>query len=122
MLAQILEAGFDPGGERRIAGQRNPDAQSGAEHGRLEDAPIMFDHAVEPDLDRVLRELGDIEAEIELDGDGFHDRHDQIVLRFEMIRSEEHTSELQSLMRTSYAVFCLNKKKRYNATINSSIS
>src|SRR3546814_2434400 len=26
-------------------------------------------------------------------------------------RSEEHTSELQSLMRTSYAVFCLNKKK-----------
>src|SRR3546814_4915246 len=25
------------------------------------------------------------------------------------IRSEEHTSELQSLMRTSYAVFCLNK-------------
>src|SRR3546814_2210813 len=26
-------------------------------------------------------------------------------------RSEEHTSELQSLMRTSYAVFCLTKKK-----------
>src|SRR3546814_5593237 len=26
------------------------------------------------------------------------------------LRSEEHTSELQSLMRTSYAVFCLNKK------------
>src|SRR3546814_3662331 len=26
-----------------------------------------------------------------------------------LIRSEEHTSELQSLMRTSYAVFCLNK-------------
>src|SRR3546814_9272026 len=27
------------------------------------------------------------------------------------VRSEEHTSELQSLMRISYAVFCLNKKK-----------
>src|SRR3546814_4525270 len=27
-------------------------------------------------------------------------------------RSEEHTSELQSLMRTSYAVFCLKQKKR----------
>src|SRR3546814_979874 len=27
-------------------------------------------------------------------------------------RSEEHTSELQSLMRSSYAVFCLNKKKQ----------
>src|SRR3546814_5645391 len=30
------------------------------------------------------------------------------------IRSEEHTSELQSLMRTSYAVFCLDKKKETN--------
>src|SRR3546814_10467477 len=29
------------------------------------------------------------------------------------IRSEEHTSELQSLMRISYAVFCLNKKKHH---------
>src|SRR3546814_9783940 len=29
----------------------------------------------------------------------------------QLIRSEEHTSELQSLMRTSYAVFCLKKKK-----------
>src|SRR3546814_8520462 len=31
-------------------------------------------------------------------------------------RSEEHTSELQSLMRISYAVFCLKKKKRQNTT------
>src|SRR3546814_1361477 len=30
-------------------------------------------------------------------------------------RSEEHTSELQSLMRISYAVFCLKKKKRKQA-------
>src|SRR3546814_4740432 len=30
-----------------------------------------------------------------------------------LVRSEEHTSELQSLMRISYAVFCL-KKKKYN--------
>src|SRR3546814_10182130 len=29
----------------------------------------------------------------------------------DMTRSEEHTSELQSLMRNSYAVFCLKKKK-----------
>src|SRR3546814_7369452 len=29
------------------------------------------------------------------------------------LRSEEHTSELQSLMRTSYAVFCLKKKHRH---------
>src|SRR3546814_9276917 len=30
------------------------------------------------------------------------------------VRSEEHTSELQSLMRISYAVFCLKKKKKQN--------
>src|SRR3546814_9029356 len=30
------------------------------------------------------------------------------------IRSEEHTSELQSLMRISYAVFCLKKKKQHH--------
>src|SRR3546814_7266626 len=29
------------------------------------------------------------------------------------VRSEEHTSELQSLMRISYAVFCLKKKKQH---------
>src|SRR3546814_2015845 len=33
-----------------------------------------------------------------------------------LVRSEEHTSELQSLMRISYAVFCLNKKKNTNKT------
>src|SRR3546814_4709728 len=31
---------------------------------------------------------------------------------FRSMRSEEHTSELQSLMRNSYAVFCLKKKKK----------
>src|SRR3546814_5223444 len=31
-----------------------------------------------------------------------------------LVRSEEHTSELQSLMRISYAVFCLKKKKQTN--------
>src|SRR3546814_6262594 len=31
-------------------------------------------------------------------------------------RSEEHTSELQSLMRISYAVFCLKKKNRQNSS------
>src|SRR3546814_7947262 len=31
-------------------------------------------------------------------------------------RSEEHTSELQSLMRISYAVFCLKKKKNFTIT------
>src|SRR3546814_10004888 len=33
------------------------------------------------------------------------------VIALPVVRSEEHTSELQSLMRISYAVFCLKKKK-----------
>src|SRR3546814_10369353 len=36
-----------------------------------------------------------------------------ILAAVQMGRSEEHTSELQSLMRISYAVFCLKKKKKY---------
>src|SRR3546814_2018604 len=36
---------------------------------------------------------------------------EQRILSHSSLRSEEHTSELQSLMRTTYAVFCLNKQK-----------
>src|SRR3546814_8795318 len=35
-----------------------------------------------------------------------------LTLPHPLVRSEEHTSELQSLMRISYAVFCLNKKNK----------
>src|SRR3546814_8137075 len=48
-------------------------------------------------------------GQIVVDGD------DMDALAFE--RSEEHTSELQSLMRISYAVFCLKKKKKNTNTI-----
>src|SRR3546814_7420196 len=41
----------------------------------------------------------------------------EIVLMRQRLRSEEHTSELQSLMRISYAVFCLKKKKITTETI-----
>src|SRR3546814_5325535 len=36
--------------------------------------------------------------------------------RLKSVRSEEHTSELQSLMRISYAVFCLKQKKHDNTS------
>src|SRR3546814_1621875 len=39
---------------------------------------------------------------------------DALTARWQAERSEEHTSELQSLMRISYAVFCLKKKKIKN--------
>src|SRR3546814_10216805 len=38
--------------------------------------------------------------------------------RARLLRSEEHTSELQSLMRISYAVFCLKKKKKNTLKTN----
>src|SRR3546814_12660931 len=41
--------------------------------------------------------------------------HEEADVKAKVGRSEEHTSELQSLMRISYAVFCL-KKKKYNST------
>src|SRR3546814_10736806 len=44
------------------------------------------------------------------DGRSGHARHDAGDGRETLARSEEHTSELQSLMRISYAVFCLKKK------------
>src|SRR3546814_5457261 len=39
-------------------------------------------------------------------------QRERVTDEFRSSRSEEHTSELQSLMRISYAVFCLKKKKR----------
>src|SRR3546814_6820709 len=39
------------------------------------------------------------------------DADELVIERHRVARSEEHTSELQSLMRISYAVFCLKKKK-----------
>src|SRR3546814_5489509 len=38
-----------------------------------------------------------------------------------IVRSEEHTSELQSLMRISYAVFCLKKKKNNKTQLTNTI-
>src|SRR3546814_10324654 len=50
-------------------------------------------------------------------GDHRHHRGDEVARRYtggedRLVRSEEHTSELQSLMRISYAVFCLKQKKQ----------
>src|SRR3546814_7415775 len=55
-------------------------------------------------------------------------RHSATALTVEVIpdltnpRSEEHTSELQSLMRISYAVFCLKKKHKNTINHNSPLS
>src|SRR3546814_8669064 len=50
-------------------------------------------------------------------GQGLPTRGSRALSQFDgPVRSEEHTSELQSLMRISYAVFCLKKKKKQNTT------
>src|SRR3546814_9383154 len=46
----------------------------------------------------------------------FADRRHRLRLRWWRFRSDEHTSELQSLMRTSYAVFCLQQQNHYSYT------
>src|SRR3546814_2208203 len=51
-------------------------------------------------------------VELRLVGGGAHFRGGAQRIAQHDARSEEHTSELQSLMRTSYAVFCLNTKNK----------
>src|SRR3546814_9573756 len=48
--------------------------------------------------------------------DGLIEQEPVMVVSPQSVRSEEHTSELQSLMRTTYAVFCLKKKTFYTQT------
>src|SRR3546814_1265371 len=48
--------------------------------------------------------------------------HHRRAIRHRLRRSEEHTSELQSLMRISYAVFCLKKKIEQQQTTTSTAS
>src|SRR3546814_3569001 len=56
------------------------------------------------------------------DGDRHDEDADQEQIEREQPRSEEHTSELQSLMRISYAVFCLKKKKQKINYTNHNVS
>src|SRR3546814_8249497 len=70
------------------------------------EAAMACTAAIETEIDRhydqQLQELGDEDPELT---DAIRDFQAEE-------RSEEHTSELQSLMRISYAVFCLKKKTR----------
>src|SRR3546814_6330589 len=100
-----------------------------AERGRVEDQrgdarhqhhialAMMVDKAAEPDAEHRRQNQIDArdhprrEHRLGLDEgpEGQREPHREI-------RSEEHTSELQSLMRISYAVFCLKKKKQTQKT------
>src|SRR3546814_2674833 len=65
--------------------------------------------------DAALRQLGEVEPGAEMVALAAQDdRARAFGQARERPRSEEHTSELQSLMRISYAVFCLKKKNKEN--------
>src|SRR3546814_6699877 len=77
--------------------------------GRLADAT-----PIEPPGDRVAVDPEGVVVRQQL----FPQRRDIAHREVVRGRSEEHTSELQSLMRISYAVFCLKKKKKHNTEIS----
>src|SRR3546814_4230481 len=94
------------GEEAGDLGDRNREGEGriaivGAGDGGIDadDAPALVDERA---ARIAARDLGGV--------DQHGDAVDRAPVRY--IRSEEHTSELQSLMRISYAVFCLKKKKQ----------
>src|SRR3546814_9774685 len=93
-------------------------------HRNRQDAVFAFEcaHAVDKAAHRLARRVVDADHPAV---EGSHHRADVLARRAQaeidqllaaLGRSEEHTSELQSLMRISYAVFCLKKKN--NTTNN----
>src|SRR3546814_9775933 len=80
---------------RRIPGRRRPTC----DHGGMTSPTRFPDLPLSPALTPGLEALGYAE-----------------LTPIQAQRSEEHTSELQSLMRNSYAVFCLKKKKQTQNT------
>src|SRR3546814_12379568 len=107
---------------RGAPARRHPSVLSGARH-------IL----VGPEACRLAQRAGDADDIALAPGDGYRtldellvegvtapemDDHARgayqlgVVGKYETARSEEHTSELQSLMRISYAVFCLKKKSK----------
>src|SRR3546814_3237083 len=96
----LKRRGFGVDSVRGVLGDLAPASQKASKNPRLA-------HLVSSAYRRELVSEGQLASMLGLD---------RIEVR-ELIRSEEHTSELQSLMRISYAVFCL-KKKNVNNRLN----
>src|SRR3546814_4762299 len=74
--------------------------------------PVRFANGFLIDQNTKARAFGDSQEA------SFRCQHFGIGDEAQQIRSEEHTSELQSLMRISYAVFCLKNKTRLHTSSN----
>src|SRR3546814_4875591 len=85
-------------------------AETGAQIDIKDDGTIMIASPDGKSIEAAREQIQQIVAEPEV-GKIYVDAPVVSVLDFGAFRSEEHTSELQSLMRISYAVFCLKKKK-----------
>src|SRR3546814_8384951 len=82
---------------------------------RSSDLPILARSALD-DVDRQAPARGFLVFVLHVAAGVAHGL-DDLVQAHLVLRSEEHTSELQSLMRISYAVFCLKKKNKNNNTL-----
>src|SRR3546814_10013205 len=92
---------------------RKTAALHGADHVILASTISHVERLVDDETQRGTCEIDGLITAIDSDlaGAGLHPDAGDCVLR-----SEEHTSELQSLMRISYAVFCLKKKTKKTKT------
>src|SRR3546814_5478912 len=80
---------------------------------------VAMPTSTQPNAYAALEELGFYHHPGGIDGGGsYAESKHKMSCMFLPLRSEEHTSELQSLMRISYAVFCLKKKKTKKQTYN----
>src|SRR3546814_2797298 len=89
------------------------------DHGLFPETPRSPHANMKPAAARLrVAQIDDLDALVALEQHFTGDRMSRRAFRHLLhsasatIRSEEHTSELQSLMRISYAVFCLKKKKK----------
>src|SRR3546814_3378395 len=121
MARPVTREGENRGGaEALIARYPGVDEQRGfrlAQHARF-DGAVAADRADEADLRIAQRRLGRMQRHRARERDR---RADSAIggaaLHPAFVRSEEHTSELQSLMRISYAVFCLKKNTHQLLTV-----
>src|SRR3546814_2019035 len=103
-LAGTRKRGATPEEDARLAEELIADPKERAEH-------VMLIDLARNDVGRVAK-TGSVKVTDTMTIERYSH-----VMHLVSNRSEEHTSELQSLMRISYAVFCLKKKKTTNTNI-----
>src|SRR3546814_1104753 len=95
--------------QRRAHARQQPEADDDRRLGPSAELEVVVDRRHPEDAALEDPEAADLQDDRQRLGDveGADDRQQELHVEG---RSEEHTSELQSLMRSSYAVFCLKKK------------